>query len=118
MKTFLQGPLALPGSASAPNDKSQEANLSSLNGAAPVWIQVTGTFTATYVPEVSVDGNVWVDATKLLYDASTGAVLSGAVTAPKLLYTMQNLPRFRWRCSAFTSAGAVVTYMGQDSRST
>jgi len=86
---------------------------------------IEGTFVATYLPEVSVDGISWVDATSFFFNLSTGVVIpGGGITTDLQMYTKQNLPNLRFRCTAFTSAGAPgtdaaphVMIMGQDSRS-
>jgi len=119
MRTYSQD-AALPISASGNNTVSL-GDLLSLHGAAPVFFQITGTFSASYVAEVSVDGATWVDASQVLYDVSTGNVMTSPITAPVILFANAPLPRMRFRCSAFTSASTTVPprvhVMGQDSRS-
>ena len=108
-------PTALQG-ASSPID------LSSMNGAAPIWFQFGGTFNASYKPEISTDdGTTWVDATKLFFDQAAQTALAADVSTDASVMTKQNLPLLRFRCTAFVSASATdvprVMVKGQDSRS-
>lgn len=121
MKKFFQN-IKLMASVVAGSDSSAPADCSTLYGPSPIFFVFQGTFVATYKPEVSVDGNHWVDGTKFFFDLSTGVQLAADVAASGTsIYTKQNIPFVRFRCTAFTSSSAVdpprVYMTGQDSRS-
>jgi len=73
--------------------------------------QVTGTFTATLIPEVSDDGVNWVVLAVVPVDSVTPNTPVVSVSAPGAWYA-RNVTSFlsaRLRCSAYTSGTAVVT---------
>ena len=83
---------------------------SQLNNKATAAIQVTGTFSATLIGQVSIDGVNWVTLNSISFvNANTGAY-SAAITAPGV-YTVDvaAMGFFRVTCSAYTSGLAVVT---------
>lgn len=121
MKKFFQN-IKLATSVVAGSDSSVPADFSTLYGPSPIFFVFLGTFVASYKPEVSVDGSHWVDGTKFFYDLSTETQLAADVSATGTqIYTKQNIPFVRFRCTAFTSSGAGdpprVYATGQDSRS-
>jgi hypothetical protein len=74
-------------------------------------IQVTGTFTATIVPEGSVDGTNFVAFAVIPLDSVTPGTPVVTTSAPGIWYArnVTSLLAFRMRCSAFTSGTAVVS---------
>lgn len=121
MKKFFQN-IKLPTSTSGGANSSSPADCSTLYGPSSIFLIFLGTFNAAYKPEVSVDGLSWVDGTKFFFDLSTGVQLAADVSATGTqLYTKQNIPFVRFRCTTFVSSGTTdpprVYMTGQDSRS-
>lgn len=118
MKAFRQD-VDLPVATTVGHDVTAVMDLSTLHGACPIFFAIEGTFSATYVPEISVDGEKWIDASKLFFDTSTGVLTTGITAGNTHLFTKQGLPLLRFRCSVFASQSVTprVRILGQDSRS-
>lgn len=96
----------LPLSTVAPNDVANLPDIRDLRGDGVVWLQILGTFVASYTLEMSTDGKAWVEASAQFYDVGAKAFLAADSTAPKLLKFAGAPPLLRARCTAFTSAPA------------
>jgi len=74
-------------------------------------IQIAVAGTLTYVPEVSLDGTVWVPAMGFLVSSGSQATtLANAALGSIYRYNVAGVRRFRLRCSAFTSTGTVSVF--------
>lgn len=72
-----------------------------------VGIQVVGSFTATLVPEYSIDGGTtWLTAT--VFPVGGGAGVTSLTAAGAWRFGTAGLSNFRVRCSAFTSSPTVT----------
>lgn len=112
--------IQLPVSTVSPANVSQAYDFMSAHPAGALWFQFTGTFVASYKPEVSIDGgNTWVDATKLFKDVAGQTVLAADISTDATVMVSGTVPLLRFRCTAFTSATGtpVVDVIYHDSRS-
>jgi hypothetical protein len=87
--------------------------LTNLNNSGSVAIQVTGTWTLTLTPQVSVDGANWIALSSTgLLNTNTGAY-SATITGTNANGIWQadvgSFKQFRITCSAYTSGTAVVS---------
>jgi hypothetical protein len=92
----------------------------SADGWSSLFVQVEGTFSATYVVEVSIDGKTWFDLGTLI-DTRIGTGFGASITAPVLAIAVgpYGPPRYlRAKCTAYTSsdATAFVRFSGLDGR--
>lgn len=77
--------------------------------AATVGVAFSGTFSATFAFEVSVDGSVWYPLTLVRTDNMTPYSSTGAITAPFAYQgDVSGFSFFRVRASAYTSGAATV----------
>lgn len=85
---------------------AQAVTISPINGAGSAGVSISGTFSATVVPEATVDGTNWFTvsmSTPGLSTAQTSATAPGNWTVALAGYS-----GFRIRCSAFTSGSVTV----------
>lgn len=84
-----------------------------------VWVQITGTFTATFTMETSLDGTTWVDA-KDLFKNVVGLAAFTNITTPQMLTTNVGtgpMPaQLRFKCTAYTSGTATALVQSRSSR--
>lgn len=100
-------PIQVPTSTASPANVS-ETEVTGIFYPGTFRLQVSGTFTATYLVEGSVDGVNWNDITPTFVNASTGVAIT-TITAPGLYSLNVASPPFvRVRCSAFTSNTSVA----------
>jgi hypothetical protein len=119
MKKFTQD-TALP---IVQDEFSVPMDCSSLFGPSPIFLIVLGTFSATYLPQLSVDGETWVDGHVQCFDLAAGTALAGGLTTTgSQFYLKTYFPFVRFKCTTFASASSTdpphVHLVGQDSRST
>lgn len=77
-----------------------------------VYVQVLGSFTATYQIQGSNDGETWEDTTLTWIDLSTGNFASG-VAGPGLYAfgaALKPPPFLRFACTAYTSGAPTATF--------
>lgn len=83
-------------------------------GPGSTYLQLTGTFSATYKIEGSIDdGATWQDLGALFFDASTGSPAGSAIAAPGLFfYISPGRPpqKLRWKNVSFSSGAPVGHY--------
>lgn len=91
----------------------QSVNVSNLAGIGSVAVQITGSFTATFTFEGTLDGTTWVSVN--MYASSTG--LSTTVTTGAGIWQgdVSGYMAFRVRASAYTSGTPIVTIIGRQS---
>ena len=85
-----------------------------------LYLQVGGTFSATYHLEMSVDGNTWFDVSTKFTDVVAGSAAGSSLVTGKLLNFAGVPARFlRTNCTAYSTGGAPsIVLTGQDTRTT
>lgn len=88
----------------------QAATIAALDGRGTVMVQTSGTYTATGVFEVTLDGTTWTSTNA--YWINNNVYVSSS-SAPNLFFVATAGYRgFRFRCSAYTSGTLNVTLVG------
>lgn len=85
-----------------------ESSAISVSGNAALWVQITGTFTATLQFEATIDGATWFAVPG--YPAASSTPATSSTGTGQWRFAVAGLSQFRVRASAYTSGTATVSY--------
>lgn len=104
-------PVTVPLSNVSPNDVSETEGTGTFFPGS-FFLQVSGTFSATYLLEGSVDGINWIDISPRLVNVNTGSAVTTLTAAGLYQCTASTPPLVRIRCTAYTSGTPFMTISG------